>query len=183
MILRHGIYAQRNASTPTVLIPGDGTTSWVNVAATATVGLGTMIKSSGANSWTNCGASFGSIPSSTAGELYCEFTTSNLTIWNAMFGLSETDPNYNYTTIKYGVFPHYNGEIYIFENGTLVHSANYGFDVENDNIEIKRDGAGVVTYYHNGILIYTSLVTTTSSLIFDSSIYRNLGFKELEITY
>jgi len=182
MILRRGIYAQRNASTPTVLIPGDGTTSWVNVATTATVGLGTMIKSSGGNSWTNCGASFGSLPANTSGALYSEFTTSNPTIWNAMLGLSETDPNYNYTTIKYGVFPSYTGNISIYELGTLVHTEPAGF-VITDNIEIKRDGTGQVTYYHNGVLIYTSLVTTTSALIFDSSIYRNLGFKELKITY
>ena len=182
MIIRHGIYAQRNESTPTVLIPGDGTTSWVNVATTATVGLGTMIKSSGGDSWTNCGASFGSIPASTSGTLYCEFTTSNSTVWNAMFGLSETDPNYNYTSIKYAVFPRYDGIIFIYELGTMVHIEPAGFTI-TDNIEIKRDGAGVVTYYHNGILIYTSLVTTTSALIFDSSIYRNLGFKELKITY
>ncbi len=183
MILRHGMYAQRNASTPTVLIPGDGTTSWVNVAATATVGLGTMIKSSGGNSWRNCGASFGSIPSSTAGELYMEYTSTSSAIWNGMFGLSESDPDYNYTSIKFGMFPHYNGNIYVFENGTSVYNASYNFDVFNDNCEVKRDASGNVTYYHNGALIYTSLVTSTAELIFDSSIYRNIGAKELKITY
>jgi len=181
MIYTRGIQAQR-AILETVLIPSDNTT-WDNVATTATVGVGTIVKSSGTNAWGNCGASFESIPSSTAGALYMEYTSTSSTIWNGIFGLSESDPDYNYTSIKFGMYPYFDGRIFIFENGSSAHSANYGFDVDNDNCEVKRDASGNITYYHNGTLIYTSSLTSTAELIFDCSIFRNIGAKELKITY
>jgi len=97
-----------------------------------------------------------------------------------MLGLN-SDPNSNasYTSIDYSFYVYDNGTtklLQIRENGAFRLTVPGAWAV-GDELCIRRDiNTGVVTYYKNGILVYTSTVLSTAPLAFDNSFYFAAGF-------
>ncbi len=68
----------------------------------------------------------------------------------------------------------------IYENG--VYRGAFGTFVITDTFQIERVGT-TITYKKNGTVFYTSTIPSTSQIVFDSSIYRHIGAKNISITY
>ena len=183
-LLRNGFLdgSKPKGTTPTVLIPGDGTTIW-NLTGNVTAGLG-YIQSGSSQGW-NKGGSFIGIGSSQ--DFSLEFTFSStvgvLSDTTGIIGISETDSSGSYTDIMYGwQFNSYNSycDLRVYETngqqGTIFGAASI-----DDVFKIERV-SGTVRYYWNGSLIYTSLVTSSNPLIFDSAIYRKLKAYDITLT-
>lgn len=120
------------------------------------------------------------IPAGKEGHL--NFTT--LTKKHLMIGLN-SDPTKDavYSSIDYAFYLVSDGRVNIYENGSYraISSVNY---TSGDNLEIKVDCDGVVTYHKNGSLIYTSTTKTSQTLYLDSSFYQNASeVSNLKITY
>ena len=185
MILRRGIYAQKSDS-ETVLVPGDGTTNWVDmVGMTGT--LGKIVPSSGLGGWGLHGGSFGVVPSNTEMTLSFNFIDRFGGVSGFfMSGFSTVNSDANYPSIGHCIYlqnPDGRNRLIIYESG--VEKLNLGNNsyIVGSTLEIKRSASGVVTYYQNSTLLYTSLVNINTSLVYDCSSYTDLGAENLKITY
>jgi hypothetical protein len=83
-------------------------------------------------------------------------------------GLSNVDTAPNYTDIAFGINL-FAGQTYIIENGVGIAGPLTAFS-PSDTFKINVT-AGVVTYYQNGTLLYTSLATPSFPLFFSASIF------------
>lgn len=138
-------------------------TFWQNVVGVTA--NGSSISKSGTNAW-NAGASS---TSTFTGDGYVTFTTAENTTYK-MAGLSSDDANQNYTDIDFGIYLQSNGKINIYEGG--VNRGTKGTYVANDVFKVDSTG-GVVTYFKNGSLLYTSTLTPAATLLLDTSLYSN----------
>ncbi|EMR04153.1 RHS repeat-associated core domain protein [Cesiribacter andamanensis AMV16] len=80
-------------------------------------------------------------------------------------GLSEQNPNHNFSTGTYTLWIHGDGKVRVYERGGFKFIRNTLFQT-GDRFRIERQN-GSITYYHNGILFYTSTETSTASLLVD----------------
>jgi hypothetical protein len=84
-----------------------------------------------------------------------------------MFGLSHGDTDQNYADIDFGVDV-YNNQYYVVENG----ATRYGpVPVSTGAVLRVAVTSGVVEYYINGVLRYTSTATPTYPLLVDAALY------------
>lgn len=132
---------------------------WTNVSgATAT---GNSLTKTAASGWGNSGAASENILAvSTDGWIE---STVNETNTISIFGLSTSDTNNNYFTVKYG-FLKQSGNLYIYENGR-----NKGWVSRystGDKLKIERNGT-TITYKINNAILYTSTVSSSSQLLVD----------------
>lgn len=104
--------------------------------------------------------------SSLAADGYVEFTTAE-TNTSKMAGLSNGDSNYGYQDIDYAFYLSSGGLVYIYEGG--VYRKAVGSYQASDVFRVQTLG-GVVNYYQNGILRYTSAVPSSGALLFDTSL-------------
>lgn len=86
-----------------------------------------------------------------------------------IFGLSSKDTNAVWDTVEYGAHARLDGQLWVYESGVQRPVANSTF-VGGDAIEVKRIG-NTIYYLKNAAPWYTSLVTTTAPLMFDSSFF------------
>ena len=84
------------------------------------------------------------------------------------FGLNHSDQSAGYTDIDYLIELATNGYIYIYENGSLGY--NEGQYSVGDVLKVAVVN-GVVKYYRNDTLLYTSTVAPTYPLYLDTSLY------------
>jgi RHS repeat-associated protein len=80
------------------------------------------------------------------------------------FGLTQTDNNYTRGDIDFVINIDVN-DIYVIDNGTIL---NFGAYASGDKFRVARN-EGVITYLHNGTVLYTSTVQSTSALMADFS--------------
>jgi hypothetical protein len=89
-----------------------------------------------------------------------------------MVGLSSTNVDANYTTIQYAWYLRGDGICEIYESGA--YRGNFGTYPANSIFKIAVE-SGVVKYYLNGNLAYSSAITPTLPLLVDASIYNVSG--------
>ncbi|MFD1552282.1 hypothetical protein DNU06_11385 [Putridiphycobacter roseus] len=89
-----------------------------------------------------------------------------------LFGLSHQNTNANWNTIDFGVYLSAQGGLSVYESGT--YKGSYGNYNTGDTLQIHVE-AGIVNYYLNSSLFYTSNSAPTLPLIIDISINSNGG--------
>ena len=157
--------------TPTPLpscIPNPNPTSitWQNPVNVSVSGSSIIKLTPSANGWDAGASSVQSIPSGNNG--YVEFSLGI----NTFAGLSNGDSNANYPDIDFGIQggPNYTNTLAIYENG--VHPPKIsGLPYSSSDIFRVAVESGVVKYYQNGNLLYTSSKPPTFPLLLDTSIY------------
>jgi hypothetical protein len=98
------------------------------------------------------------------------YDASNITY---MMGLSAFNTNPSWTSLGYSIYAYQNNAV-VYENGVIVHTNT---SLQNgDRLSILRQ-SGVVKYYINTRLIYTSTVTPATTLYADASVSQ--GFSPL----
>lgn len=139
--------------------------TWTNAVGVNIVG--NSITKTAPSSWGNGGAS--SIQNIISGDGYVEFST-NETNTTKFAGLSRTDPDQNYTSINYALGLNFFGQIYIAENTVLKYGPTGNY-VPGDVFRVAVE-SGVVKYYQNGNLLYTSTQPPSYPLLFDTSLHH-----------
>jgi len=139
-------------------------------AAASWIGSGsTLTKTSGADATWNAGASSAQ---TIAGDGYVVFTAGTLTANNpVMFGLSESDPDVVWNTVKWAIHPRGDGFVHVYELGTAYTLSNTVSHVAGDLLSVHRVGS-TITYRKNGVTFHTSGVTSSAALLVDASIER-----------
>ena len=142
---------------------------WTDLVNTAVAADNTLTKVSGGSSPFNGGAASQDVlPSGQDGCFTFEAAQNNAKLY---VGVSTTNASATQTTIGYAIFLNSNGTFNIFESGS--NKGNFGAYSPGDKFEIKRV-SGVVTYAHNGVVVYTSTLAATSTWVVDVSI-RTVG--------
>jgi hypothetical protein len=128
---------------------------------------GNNLTNTGPGGWGTAGAS--SVQSILSGDGYVEFSTNENNL-GKIVGLSHSDTDQNYTSVDYGLNPSAAGTIAIIEKGVVPPGGNpVGTYVAGDIFRVSVE-SGVVKYYKNGALIYTSSVAPVYPLIVDSAL-------------
>ena len=135
---------------------------WVNSVGCAINGS-TLTKTS-SSAWGNAGASSSQIIQS--GDGFVEFTA-NETGLERMTGLSNGDPDQNYTSIGYGIHLNTGGAFYVCEKGT---SRGYFGDYRSGDVFRVAVVSGHVKYSRNGTVFFTSSVTPSYPLLVDAAL-------------
>ena len=145
-------------SSPTILIPGDGTTTWDNLyrPGNFTTGVGTISDVSG-----NAGATFAVLPANTDGLL--EWTVGGGR-QGLIVGLSTQLNTSAWNNVEFGIYMG-NANLTAFES-TFVNTAQLRNGGLEGNVLGVRVQGGVFTYESNGVPFYTSQRTTTEDLYF-----------------
>jgi hypothetical protein len=90
-----------------------------------------------------------------------------------MFGLGNTNQNAGYADVEYGLHLMDNGALEVLESGN--NRGTYGSYSVGDVLKVAVV-SGVVKYYRNNTVIYTSSVTPSYSLYLDTSFYSPRSF-------
>jgi hypothetical protein len=86
-----------------------------------------------------------------------------------MFGLSHGDTDGSYADIDYAIYTYPpTGQVMVYENGA--YRGQFGPYTPGDRLRVSVED-GVVSYWKNGGLLYTSLTAPTYPLILDVSLY------------
>ncbi len=87
-----------------------------------------------------------------------------------MIGLGVSNDSADYRDIEYALFFAINGGLRIYESGS--YRGAFGSYSADDVFEVRRDDAGLVTYWKNGAKFYTSTRSSAGeTLIVDTSLY------------
>jgi hypothetical protein len=130
---------------------------------------GNNLTKTAAPSWSNAGAV--SSRSLTSGDGYVEFRATESTT-RRMVGLSNGDTDQNFADIDFAVFLRQGGTLQIYEKGVL--KGSFGTYAPGDLFRVSL-WAGVVRYYRNGTLLYTSGQAPRLPLLVDSSLYDTVA--------
>jgi ribosomal protein S4E len=95
------------------------------------------------------------------------YTIANETNTNRMFGLSNSNPDANYTSIQYAIYLVNNGTLQIYESG--VYKNSVGNYTTGDTLRISIE-QGIVKYYKNSQYLYQSTILPTLPLMVDVSL-------------
>jgi hypothetical protein len=114
--------------------------------------------------WDSGGVSTQSLLS---GDGFFEFIVDN-DFSHRMAGLSNGNTNTDFSDIDFGVLLASNATFYVFEGG--VSRGVFGNYSEGDRFRVSVT-AGVVNYYRNGAIFYTSSLSPTYPLIVDVALY------------
>lgn len=127
-----------------------------------------LTKSGGTPGWGTGGAfSLNVIPASTDGWLAVTIDALPMDYW--VLGLSDNDPDADYTSIQYG-FHYLNGQMKIRENGVDVGPGTSTLSI-GDRLLLRRDSS-TMNYYLNDDLIHSSSAGT-NALYADAAIQYN----------
>jgi alpha-tubulin suppressor-like RCC1 family protein len=150
------------------LLPGylhaDEPVVWTNLVGTSASG-NTLTKTGGAVAWDSGAASANVIRD---GYGYFEFTKADTTT-RVLVGLSNGDSNASWEEVDFAIHPSSDGNVYVYESG--VFHGGFGSYAAGDRfrVEIKY---GVVRYFRNSQLVYTSTVAPKFPLRVDATIYN-----------
>lgn len=122
-----------------------------------------LVRSAAVGGWTEGASS----TATAAGDCSVEWTVISLT-WASLAGLSESDPDTNYATIKYGMYFAGGGTVGVYEEG--VNKGDFGAIALGDRMAVRRTGT-TITYEKNGAVLYTSLTTSGNPLLVDVSLH------------
>jgi hypothetical protein len=141
---------------------------WTGLANVVTTGLGNSLnKTSSNNNWDGGAFSVNTV----SNNGYFEFTASE-TNRSRMVGLSSTNADNGYGSIRYAIFLQNNGVVGIYEGGA--NRGNFGAYSSNALFRISVE-SNVVKYYRNGTLFYTSALVPSFPLYADVSINQTGG--------
>jgi hypothetical protein len=143
--------------------------TWTNLVGVAVNSSNGLTKTSTTAGW-NAGANS---TKTISGYGYVEFSTGELST-GKVCGLSQNSLNQNYTEIDYAISLGAANVVRIFENGASIYKPNttslsFGSYAVGDKFRVEVNG-GVVRYYKNGLLLYTSEHAATAPLLVDTSL-------------
>jgi hypothetical protein len=144
-------------------------TDLVNIAVS-----GNDISRPSGSGWGNCGAA--SLNQLTD-NMYM-YTVASETNKQRMIGLSSTNMNAHYNTIDFAIYLRNNGTLQVRELGTS--KGDFGSYVNGDTLKVAIE-SGVIYYYRDSDLLYTSLISPTFPLLVDASLQTN-GSTLTEVT-
>ena len=139
--------------------------TWQNVVGVSVNG-DTLTKTSNSYGW-NAGAS--SVESLESGNGYVTFEATETNTYRIV-GLSNVDSDQEYAQIDYAIYPATRGSVYVFESGNS--RGVFGTYQTGDILKIAVE-SGVVKYYKNDELLYTSTVAPTYPLLVDTSFFTH----------
>ncbi len=129
---------------------------------------GNDISRQSGNSWGGSGAAS---ESQITDNMYM-YTVAGETNKYRMIGLSSSNLNAHYNTIDFAIYLRNNGTLQIYESGVL--KGGFGNYSNGDTLKVSVE-FGVINYYRNSDLFYTSLTSPSLPMIVDASIYSNGG--------
>jgi hypothetical protein len=143
--------------------PNMGWQNWIGVAAP----VGGVVTKTALNGWNNGGASSTTaLPSGYDG--HADFVVPTDPGF-AMVGLSNGDTDQDYPDIDHAFYTYPpTGQLMVFENGTF--RGQFGAYAPGDGLRIAVEG-GVVKYYWNSLIVYTSTAAPTFPLRIDTALY------------
>ena len=145
--------------------------TWVHTRNAMSTG-NTVQKTAGGSGWNAGAASSQAIQSGNSGYVRATIASGIDTL---MFGLSHQDSDVNWTSLDYAFYIDPGvGVLSVQEKGNT--KALWSMYDAGDELTIAVDQAGVVRYYLNNQLVYTSTAAPTYPLYMDSSIW-NVGGK------
>jgi PKD repeat protein len=153
-----------NVSTPATTI-----NTWTNLVGVVANSSNGLTKTS-----TTAGWNAGAVSTKTiTGYGYVEFSTGELST-GKICGLSNGSANQNYTEIDYALSLGAGNIVRIYENNTPITnpsngSLSFGPYAVGDRFRVAVEG-GVVRYYKNGTLLYTSANSPNFPLLVDTSL-------------
>jgi hypothetical protein len=116
--------------------------------------------------WGNSGAI--STKALVSGAGYVEHTIRE-TNTRRMLGLGKGNANNNWEDIDFGLYPMADGNLRVYEKG--VPRGTFGRYASGDRLRVAVT-AGVVRYYRNGALLYSSPTAPTYPLVVDTALYN-----------
>jgi len=139
-----------------------GDVVWINPVGVQ-VGADGLAKTATSTSW-----DAGAVSTRAINSGYVEATASETNTYR-MIGLSHSDASASYGDIDFAVYPVANGTVQIYESGA--YRGTFGTYATGDRLRVALE-SGVVKYYKNGTLFYTSAVSPVLPLRIDSSFYN-----------
>lgn len=143
--------------------------TWTDLVGVQADSNGTLTKTNQTNWWNSGAASVNVLPPNENGWIETEVKETNT---NRMFGLSYSNPNETWNSIRYNIYLRSGGGINIYENGS--NKGSYGTYKVGDKMRIERK-SNTINYIKNGNTIYSSPTDPTKSLIADVSLYTPGG--------
>ncbi|MFN4813702.1 MAG: beta strand repeat-containing protein, partial [Bacteroidota bacterium] len=141
---------------------------WNSLSNMATTGSGNgLIKTTSNNNWDGGAFSYNQV----FNNGYLEFTATE-TNTDRMIGLSNTNTNSSFSSIRYAIGLRSNGVIDIYENNS--YRGTFGTYATNDVFRVSVE-SNIVKYYKNNTLLFTSSLTPTTPLFADVSFYNING--------
>ncbi|MGH9971927.1 MAG: RHS repeat-associated core domain-containing protein [Pyrinomonadaceae bacterium] len=137
--------------------------TWTNVSSTIQVTGNSIQKTSGTNAWDAGAISTQTIAS---GDGSVEFTLGEIQTWR-MCGLGNGDTTTYYTDIEYAIFIDGGAGLHIYESGN--YRGAFGAYAAGDRLKVAVEN-GVVKYYRNSTLLYSSTVAPQYPLLVDTSL-------------
>ncbi len=137
------------------------------IAWTDLVGVsanGSTITKTAASGWGNGGAASSN---TYTGNFAVDFTI-NDGASRVLFGLSETNADADWDTIKFGIFLRADGEMFVYEDG--VELGNFGTYAAGDVFRVDRAGS-TIRYKQNGNTFFASPTSSSNGLLVDAAIY------------
>jgi RHS repeat-associated protein len=145
-----------------------GSTQNVNWTNAVNVSVsGNNLTKTGGDGWNGGAVSTQAIVS---GDGYVDWTASSASSANVMIGLSNGDTDQNYTDIDFAIYLWTDGRAYAYH--AAVNSWVSVAYAAGDHFRVSVEG-GVVKYYQNGTVWYTSPYSPTYPLLVDTSLYAN----------
>ncbi len=144
--------------------PSSGTAVvWSSLVGVSANG-GTLTKTAG-TAWGNAGAV--SNKALASGNGYVEFTVAETTT-HRILGLSNGNTNSSWDDIDFGLYLYASGPLRVYEKGIL--KGIFSTYATGDRLRVSVE-SGVVKYYRNGVVFYTSAAAPAYPLLVDSSLY------------
>jgi hypothetical protein len=164
----------KNAVISGNLVTAEEPVVWTN--AVGVTASGSDLTKTGGAGW-DAGAS--STRAIQSGDGYMEVTVAEVVL-SRIAGLSRGDTDQTKADVDYGVEISADGLLYVWENG-VQRSSGVAYAV-GDVIRVGVEG-GVVRYYRNDTLLYTSTVPPTYPLLLDTSLFEtNATLKKASLT-
>jgi RHS repeat-associated protein len=123
-----------------------------------------LVRTHGSNSWNGNASSINRLNSYEDGWFEFETIHNNKAL---MIGFAESDLNSDYKYIDYALYLKNNGDLAVYES--YISQGSIGTYLAGDKFKIERAG-GIVRFYQNDNLIYTSEKESYSNLIIDASL-------------
>ncbi len=160
----------------TILIPdNEGEVLWENKTSNITTGKG-FIQAGNVSGW-NKAATFSGVPADSDFTLELKLLASGSAY--AMMGMNVLNTTSSYTDIDFAFYRSGNS-LSIYENGS--YGGSFGNVDDNTFYQIKRKG-NQIQYLTDKQIIRTVDNATTTALIFDCCIYRNMKIHEIKLIH